>query len=205
MAAGAVHRRPRHQWLHRPQGGGAVEDPRGFQRFKALTMGKPMIMGRKTFESLPGLLPGRRHIVLTRAGRLAGRGARSGAFAEAALVLAGPGDLAVIGGGRNFRPVRTACHPFRTDRCVRGYTGRYVHARARCRVARSGARIAARQAMAIRPMISSRWNAHMMRLAHRDPHARCLARRDDRAGQFRWLPPWPSAGGGRSGATGRGN
>ena len=29
-------------------------------------MGAPMIMGRKTFESLPGLLPGRRHIVLTR-------------------------------------------------------------------------------------------------------------------------------------------
>ena len=36
------------------------------RRFKALTMGQPMVMGRKTFESLPGLLPGRRHIVLTR-------------------------------------------------------------------------------------------------------------------------------------------
>ena len=36
------------------------------KRFKALTMGKPMIMGRKTFDSLPGLLPDRRHIVLTR-------------------------------------------------------------------------------------------------------------------------------------------
>jgi dihydrofolate reductase len=40
--------------------------PADLKRFKALTMGKPMIMGRKTFESLPGLLPGRRHIVLTR-------------------------------------------------------------------------------------------------------------------------------------------
>jgi dihydrofolate reductase len=40
--------------------------PADLQRFKALTMGRPMIMGRKTFESLPGLLPGRRHIVLTR-------------------------------------------------------------------------------------------------------------------------------------------
>jgi dihydrofolate reductase len=40
--------------------------PADLRRFKALTMGKPMIMGRKTFESLPGLLPGRRHIVLTR-------------------------------------------------------------------------------------------------------------------------------------------
>ncbi|MFN3511114.1 MAG: dihydrofolate reductase, partial [Tsuneonella troitsensis] len=40
--------------------------PADLKRFKALTMGTPMIMGRKTFESLPGLLPGRRHIVLTR-------------------------------------------------------------------------------------------------------------------------------------------
>jgi len=40
--------------------------PADLKRFKALTIGKPMIMGRKTFESLPGLLPGRRHIVLTR-------------------------------------------------------------------------------------------------------------------------------------------
>ena len=36
------------------------------KRFKALTMGSVMIMGRRTFESLPGVLPGRRHVVLTR-------------------------------------------------------------------------------------------------------------------------------------------
>ena len=40
--------------------------PADLKRFKVLTMGKPLVMGRKTFESLPGLLPGRRHIVLTR-------------------------------------------------------------------------------------------------------------------------------------------
>ncbi|MEJ2115248.1 MAG: dihydrofolate reductase, partial [Gammaproteobacteria bacterium] len=34
--------------------------------FKKITMGHPIIMGRKTFESLPGLLPGRDHIVMTR-------------------------------------------------------------------------------------------------------------------------------------------
>jgi dihydrofolate reductase len=39
--------------------------PADLKRFKALTMGSAMVMGRKTFESLPGLLPGRRHIVLT--------------------------------------------------------------------------------------------------------------------------------------------
>lgn len=36
------------------------------KRFKAITMGKTLIMGRKTFESLPGVLPGRKHIVITR-------------------------------------------------------------------------------------------------------------------------------------------
>lgn len=36
------------------------------QHFKAITMGHAMIMGRKTFESLPGMLPGRPHLVLTR-------------------------------------------------------------------------------------------------------------------------------------------
>jgi len=36
------------------------------KRFKALTMGTVLVMGRKTFESLPKVLPGRRHIVLTR-------------------------------------------------------------------------------------------------------------------------------------------
>ena len=40
--------------------------PADLQRFKKNTMGHPLVMGRKTFESLPGLLPGRQHIVLTR-------------------------------------------------------------------------------------------------------------------------------------------
>ncbi|HBW13753.1 MAG TPA: dihydrofolate reductase [Proteiniclasticum sp.] len=40
--------------------------PKDLQYFKKVTMGKTMIMGRKTFESLPGMLPGRKHVVLTR-------------------------------------------------------------------------------------------------------------------------------------------
>lgn len=40
--------------------------PDDLKRFKENTMGKTMIMGRKTFESLPGILPGRTHVVLTR-------------------------------------------------------------------------------------------------------------------------------------------
>lgn len=42
--------------------------PEDFRHFKRTTMGKPMIMGRKTFESLPGALKGRTHIVISRSG-----------------------------------------------------------------------------------------------------------------------------------------
>ncbi|NLM25148.1 MAG: dihydrofolate reductase [Firmicutes bacterium] len=40
--------------------------PKDLKYFKEKTMGKKILMGRKTFQSLPGLLPGREHIVLTR-------------------------------------------------------------------------------------------------------------------------------------------
>jgi dihydrofolate reductase len=40
--------------------------PKDLKRFKAMTTGKTIIMGRKTFESLPGVLPGRKHIVITK-------------------------------------------------------------------------------------------------------------------------------------------
>src|SRR5690606_7610067 len=40
--------------------------PKDFAFFKKITMGNPIIMGRKTFESLPDILPGRPHIVITR-------------------------------------------------------------------------------------------------------------------------------------------
>ncbi len=72
--------------------------PADLKRFKALTMGLPMIMGRKTFESLPGLLPGRRHIVLTRKERWDTTGAEHARSVEEALAMAGDGDVAVIGG-----------------------------------------------------------------------------------------------------------
>jgi len=74
--------------------------PADLKRFKALTMGKPMIMGRKTFESLPGLLPGRRHVVLTR-GDWSAAGAEVAHDIESALVLAGD-EAFVIGGAEIF-------------------------------------------------------------------------------------------------------
>ena len=61
-----------------------------------------MIMGRKTFESLPGLLPGRRHIVLTRSRDWSAEGAEVVHSVDDALALAGDGDVAVIGGVEVF-------------------------------------------------------------------------------------------------------
>ena len=78
--------------------------PADLKRFKALTMGKPMIMGRKTFESLPGILPGRPHIVVTRRERWDSSGADIAHSIDEALALAadhGP-EVAVIGGAAIF-------------------------------------------------------------------------------------------------------
>ncbi len=76
--------------------------PADLKRFKALTMGKPMIMGRKTFESLPGLLPGRRHIVLTRDPHWHREGAEVARSVPEALAMAGPGEVAVVGGAEIY-------------------------------------------------------------------------------------------------------
>lgn len=76
--------------------------PADLKRFKAATMGCPMIMGRKTFESFPAPLPGRRHIVLTRDRGWSARGAEVAHSPDAALALAGEGEVAVIGGAEVF-------------------------------------------------------------------------------------------------------
>lgn len=76
--------------------------PADLKRFKAQTMGKPMVMGRKTFESFPSPLPGRRHIVLTRDTGWQAEGAEVAHSPEEALALAGDGEVAVIGGAEVF-------------------------------------------------------------------------------------------------------
>src|SRR5207342_1777646 len=61
--------------------------PADLKRFKTLTMGSVMLMGRRTFDSLPGLLPGRRHIVLTRDTSWKAEGAEVAYSVEQALKL----------------------------------------------------------------------------------------------------------------------
>lgn len=76
--------------------------PMDLRHFKALTQNKPMIMGRKTFDSLPGLLPGRRHIVLTRSKEWSEDGAETVHSVEQAIAAANAPHVAVIGGADIF-------------------------------------------------------------------------------------------------------
>lgn len=76
--------------------------PADLRRFKQLTMGAPMVMGRKTFRSLPGLLTGRRHIVITRDRTWRAEGAEVAHSADEAIALADADRVSVIGGAEIF-------------------------------------------------------------------------------------------------------
>jgi dihydrofolate reductase len=77
--------------------------PDDLKHFKAMTMGKPMVMGRRTFESFPKPLPGRRHIVLTRDRSWSAAGAEVVHDRDAAIALAGDvPEIAVIGGAEIY-------------------------------------------------------------------------------------------------------
>jgi dihydrofolate reductase len=77
--------------------------PEELRLFKKTTMGYPMIMGRKTFESLPGLLPGRRHIVLSRNKNYKPKGGEYAPTLSDALQLCGEVEkVFLIGGAQIF-------------------------------------------------------------------------------------------------------
>jgi dihydrofolate reductase len=98
--------------------------PDDLKRFKALTLGKPMLMGRRTAESLGRALPGRLNLVLSRSGRVPFDGMQAVASIDAALARvrdAGGEDLAVIGGGGVFEatlPIATWLHLTLVDTVV---------------------------------------------------------------------------------------
>ena len=79
--------------------------PDDLKRFKALTLGKPVLMGRRTAESLGRALPGRTNLVLTRGGQVPFEGMRAvGSIDEAVAVARAGGaqELCVIGGGEVY-------------------------------------------------------------------------------------------------------
>lgn len=72
------------------------------KRFKALTMGKPMLMGRRTWDSIGRPLPGRRTLVLTRDRGFSADGAEVVHAWEAALTAADGAELMVVGGAEVY-------------------------------------------------------------------------------------------------------
>ena len=79
--------------------------PDDFRHFRALTLGKPVLMGRKTAQSLGRALPGRQNLVLTRSGLVPFEDMQAVATLEQALTLAaasGAEELCVIGGGEVY-------------------------------------------------------------------------------------------------------
>ena len=73
--------------------------PDDLKRFKALSLGKPVVMGRRTFESIGRPLPGRPNIVISRQGGLAIDGVRVAHSLDEALAAAGSvPEVVVIGG-----------------------------------------------------------------------------------------------------------
>lgn len=96
------------------------------RRFKALTMGKPVIMGRKTFESIGRPLPGRQNIVITRNDSYQAEGCDVVGSVDAAIAAAGAApELMVIGGAevyRRFLPLAGRIYLTRVHTVIQGDT-----------------------------------------------------------------------------------
>ncbi|MCU7842584.1 MAG: type 3 dihydrofolate reductase [Candidatus Thiodiazotropha sp. (ex Monitilora ramsayi)] len=78
--------------------------PADLSHFKQVTMGKPIVMGRKTWESLPGVLPGRKHIVITRDQAYRAESCTVVHSAEEAIAEAGNvAEIMIVGGGAIYK------------------------------------------------------------------------------------------------------
>jgi dihydrofolate reductase len=98
--------------------------PDDLKRFKALTLGRPVLMGRKTAESLGRALPKRRNLVLTRGGRMPFDDMEAVTSVDHALALVaaeGVDELCVIGGGEIYAlvlPFATRLHLTHVDTAI---------------------------------------------------------------------------------------
>jgi dihydrofolate reductase len=103
--------------------------PEDMKHFRAVTMGAPVIMGRKTWESLPARfrpLPGRHNIVLTRQAASVFEGACAAATLDEALALAardGAARAFVIGGEQVYREALPRADELVLTEIERDYTG----------------------------------------------------------------------------------
>ena len=96
------------------------------KKFKAITMGKPMIMGRATYESIGRALPGRRSIVMSRQPGFAAEGCEIVSSVDEALDAAGDvEEVMIIGGGKiysEFLPLTSCIYLTRVDTTIEGDT-----------------------------------------------------------------------------------
>ncbi len=98
--------------------------PEDLAHFKRVTLGKPIIMGRKTFDSIGRPLPKRRNIVVTRNADWSHEGVDSAASLSAAIALLGGEPASIIGGAQVFHEAMNVAdamivthidHAFRCD------------------------------------------------------------------------------------------
>ncbi len=97
--------------------------PDDLKRFKALTLGKPVLMGRKTADAIGRPLPGRPNFVLTRSGRAPFEGQVAVASLDEAIARADAPELLVIGGGELYAlalPRAARVHLTEVDTVVEG-------------------------------------------------------------------------------------
>lgn len=104
--------------------------PDDLKRFKQLTLGKPVLMGRKTALAIGRALPGRTNLVLSRASAAPFAGQRALASLDAAIAEARGAELCVIGGGEVYAlalPHATRLHLTWIDTVVAGADAHFPH------------------------------------------------------------------------------
>ena len=114
--------------------------PSDLKRFRKLTLGKPVIMGRKTYESIGKPLDGRDNIVVTRQRDFAAAGVHVATSVEEAIDAgpgagrrsAGPTRSTIIGGEDIFRSALAACRPHLSDPRARHARRRHALRHPRC-------------------------------------------------------------------------
>ena len=93
------------------------------QRFKQMTMGGVLVMGRKTYDSIGRPLPGRRTIVVSRQAGLSYEGVELASSPEAALQMGGETPIYVVGGAEIYRQLIDRCDQIYLTRVLSGVRG----------------------------------------------------------------------------------
>jgi dihydrofolate reductase len=98
--------------------------PEDLKHFKAVTLGKPVLMGRKTYDSIGRPLPGRRNIVITRQANWHATGVEVAHSLEQALEMAaGVAEVCLIGGAELYRQAITAADCLRLTEIAQPFDG----------------------------------------------------------------------------------